>query len=518
MGGDFSSGQAALSVAMIAVGGPVYGFHWWLARRGLDAQGIDGEQDRGSAVRAWYLAVVMGISLAAGVWALTAVTSTILMRLADLSRTGSLAATVAVAVVAIPTWAVFARGRAREIRATQMRGAAAWLTRLYRYLAAYGLLVLLLGAAVGLLETVLSVLIGREAFSLNDKWWRAAAAGQVASIAVAGGALLLHWREARLAIRDAALVGEDDRLTRLRAAFFGGALLTTISWTALIVAGAIADAGRLLAGMSRGDLGAWLETVIGPPIAILPVAAAGWWVATTVRREAIALGPDRVLAARRLTLLLPSLAGLAYLAAGVTQLIQTALLRLAGNSPILYGENINHQVPWYLAQVLVGAILWLPTWLAVLDGRRREPQLERTALASRAHLFLVVGTALVAAVPATIVILYRILEPILGGTSSSRLTDDLAFVIAVLIVAAVGLAYHAPLLVGDLAIKGISRVAAPGTELITAVAGDQVPAASHPATVDLVLEVPEAESVPAVVAGLQSHLPPGARLNLRPMG
>ena len=520
MGGDFTSGQAALSVAMILVGGPVYGFHWWMVRRGMRAQGVDGEQDRASAVRAGYLAVVMGVSLAAGVWALSSLVGAILMSLAGVAEEHPLATALAVAVVATPTWAAVARSRGPEIRATRMLGAAAWLTRLYRYLAAYGLLVLLLGGAAGLLETVLSVLIGRQDFGFNAEWWRVLAAGQVASIVVGGGALLVHWREARVTIRDAAIIGEDDRQTRLRAAFFGGALLTTLTWTALGVVGAIADAGRLLFGMTRGGLDAWLETVVGPPVALVPVAAAAWWVATAVRREATPLGPDRVLAARRLTLLLPSLVGLAFLAAGVTRLIETALLRLGGSdlTTILYGQNVDHQVPWYLAQVVVGAVLWLPAWLAVLDGRRREPAVERTALASRAYLFLVVGAAIVAAVPATIVVLYRILEPVLGGASTGTVVEDLAFPIAALIAAAAGAAYHVPLLLGDLAAKGIRPIGVPGTAITPAAEGDRAPAASHSATVELVLEVPEAESAPAIVAGLQSHLPPGVKLNLRAMG
>jgi hypothetical protein len=293
-----------------------------------------------------------------------------------------------------------------------------------------------------------------------------------------------------------------------------------ITWVALGVAGSMADAGRLLAGMTGGSFNAWLELVVGPPIALVPAMAAAWWVATALRREAVAVGPDQVLAARRLTLLLAALVGLAFLAAGAAQLIETALLRLGGSElePILYGQNANHQVPWYLSQVLVGIVLWLPAWLAVLDGRRRRPDLERTALASRAHLFLVVGAAIVAAVPATIAILYRVLEPILGGPASGTLVEDLAFPIAVVITAAAGAAYHVPLLLGDLAVRGTRLIGDRGTAPVAALDGHQAPAASQPITVDLELEVPETESVPEIVAGLQSHLPPGVRLNLRPMG
>jgi hypothetical protein len=519
MGGGLTSGQAALSVAMIVVGGPVFALHWWLVRRGMHASGSDGPEDRTSAVRAGYLALVMGISLAAAVWALIALVETTLVRVVGSAQADdSWATPLAVALVAVPTWAIHGRTRWLEIRSTRMAGASAWLTRLYRYLATYGLLIVLLAGASGLLATLLSVLVGRPDFGIDEAWWRIVAAGQVGAIVVGGGALLAHWREAERAIRDADEIGEDDRLTRLRAAFFGGALLTTVSWAALGVAGAIADAGRLLTGMIPSDPQAWLESVVGPPIALLPVVIGALWVAAAVRREAAPLGRDRVLAARRLTLLLPSLAGLAFLAAGITQLLETGLLGIAGVDlePIIYGQNRNFQVPWYVAQVIVGAALWLPCWLAQLEGRRREPVGERTALASRAYLFLVVGAATVAAVPATIVILYRALEPLLGGASGGSLAEELAFPIAVLLTAVAAGAYHVPLLLGDLAVAGQVPVRALESASARGIAPEPVSAEPHPATVDLVLELPEGESVPEVVEELQSHLPPGVHLHLRP--
>jgi hypothetical protein len=114
----------------------------------------------------------MGVFLAVGVWALSALVGTILMRIIGVPDEGSLVTPLAAAAVAVPTWAAHGRGRGSEIRAVRMHGAAAWFTRCYRYLANYGLLVLALSGAAGLLETLLSVLIGRQESWQPDRWPR----------------------------------------------------------------------------------------------------------------------------------------------------------------------------------------------------------------------------------------------------------------------------------------------------------------------------------------------------------
>jgi hypothetical protein len=518
LGADLNRGQAALSVALIAVGGPIWLLHWWLARRGLRAAGPGGEEDRASALRAAYVTVVLTLTLGAGIAAVVNLAQGVLERLLGVTDPQGWSVPFAVALTAIPVWAAHARSRRVEIRTTRMRGAAAWVTRLYRYGAAYALLVLLLGGAVGLVEVLLSVGIGRTDFRPGDQWWRLVTAGQLASVAVGGAALLIHWRDAGTTIRDAALIGEDDRTTRLRAAFFGGSLLTTIAWAALAVTGALADGGRWLTGMTRGDLTVFLEQVVGPPLAVLPVVACAWWLVVAMRHEAAAVGFEHDRATRRLTALLPALAGLALLAAGIAGLIEIGLSRLGGTEPvaILSGRDLNFGVPWHVAQVVVGTALWLPSWLTVLRARQLEPDAERTSTASRAYLFLVVGTALVAAVPTGVMIMYRLLDTVLGARPSLPLVEELAFPIAVVLVAAVAGAYHARILAADLVAGGAAGRAAAAQAAAREASGALVGIVPPAASVELVLEVPGDQDARAVLEELQAHLPPGVHLEMRP--
>lgn len=514
LGGGITSGQAALSIAMIAVGLPVWVLHWTLVRRGMRSAAPDAAEDRGSAARAWYLAIVMGVAIASGVAALAAFVAAVGQRLLGLAPDAQWPLPLAVALVALPTWAVHARMRWAEIRTTRLHRVAAWTTRLYRYVALYAFLVYVLANATGLLETVLSVLVGRTEFGSGESWWQLAAIGQASAIAIGAAAWLLHWRDAAGTIRDRDQIGEDDRVSRLRAAFFAGSLLTTSTWVLLGVAGAVAAAGRLLTGMSPASTSAWLEDVVGPPVALLPFAFAAAWLVATARAEAVGVGPLQVLAARRLTALLPSLAGLAFLAVGVVQLLQTVLLRVGATEPetILYGENVNYQVPWYVAQVLVGLALWLPCWASVLRAREREPLIERTAAASRGYLFLVMGAAFVAAVPAAIAILFRILEPMLGGAPSGSVLADVSFAFAVLVVALVAGAYHGRMLLGDLA----ASAKAEAVPVASPTVADETPAPEG-ATIELVLDLPAGEDASAVITALAAQLPPGATLRVRPV-
>jgi hypothetical protein len=331
-------------------------------------------------------------------------------------------------------------------------------------------------------------------------------------LVVGAGAWLLHWREAAAAIRDAHLIGEDDRRTRLRAAYFGGVLLVAVSWSSSILAGALADLGRWMLGVNGGDMLAFLEQVVGPPLAIVPFIVAGAWHARYAAREAAGLGEAEMLSARRNGLLLVSLVGLVFLVVGSVQVIELAIARLAATSePSLAGdEGYLGQLPWYVAQLIVGAALWLPAWAGILSMRARDAAAERAAGATRAHLFLVVGAAIVAAVPAATMTLYRLLDTILGGQPAQPLLQELSFPIAVVIVALAVGAYHGWLLLGDLRAAGAAQAAEAADAAAT------VPRVETPAAAELELELrvhaPPGTDMVGLLAALREHMPPGTTL------
>ncbi len=527
--GSASREQLSYAIALIVVGGPIFAIHWWLARRGMRATGARGIEERASGVRAWYMALAQAVALGASLAALIALASALLGGVVGAAGPQTWSGSLAIALVAVPVWTVFALTRSAEIRATRMTGAAAWFTRLYRYGGMFAALMVLLAGAAGLVATILSVLVGRPDFGIADAWWRGVAAGQVASIVVGFGAWVLHWRDAASTIRDASLIGEDERRTRLRATYFGGVLLVTVSWCAMVVAGAVADLGRWLLGTSGGDVGAFLEQVVGPPLAMVPVALAAAWHTRHAAREAAGLGEAEAVSARRNGLVLVSLVGLAFIAAGSVQLIELVIAQVAspGQVALIAARGPASEMTWHLAQLVVGAVLWLPAWAGILALRARDPATERASAVTRADLFLVVGAAIVAAVPAATMTLYRMLDTILGGQSARPLLDELAFPIAIVIVAVVIGAYHGWLLLGDIRATGQATEEAEGeTEAasggagIEAVGAAGVAGSAHavlagePAELelDLTVHAPPGTDLAALLAGLREHMPPGSTL------
>lgn len=526
-GGGMTREQLSLAIALMAVGGPTWLLHWWLARRGLRASGLQGDADRASALRAWYLALVQAVALGTGLGALIGLGEAVLARLLGVAHPPTWTDSLATALVAVPVWAACARSRAAEIRMTRMNEAAAWLTRLYRYGALYATLLVMLAGAAGLIATILSVLVNRPELGLDEGWWRTVAAGQAAAIVVGFGAWLLHWRDSAAVIRDAAAIGEDDRETRLRAAYFGGVLVTTAAWSAFAVASAVGDLGRWMLGINSGDLTAFLDQVVGPPLAVLPLIAAAWWHARYAVAEASCTGDAAttaapVAAAKRNARLLLALVGLGFLAAGAVQLLQAGIEQLASTAePSMLGDpGARRAMPWYLAQLVVGAALWLPSWLAVLAARGRRLADERATSASRAHLFLVVGVAIVATVPTATAILYQALNTLLGGQGSRPLLAELSFPIAAVAVAVAIGAYHARFLLGDIRAGGVvpGRRAEVAGEIagraVSASTGEVAAQAAGETVIGLVLHAPAGVDAEAVIADLRERIPAGSTLEV----
>ncbi len=526
VGGGISREQLSLAIALISVSGPVWALHWWLARRGLRADGPHGDEERASAVRAWYSALVQAVSLAFTLTALTGLLTTAFMRAVGLVGDESWYEALAVALIAAPVWAISARGRWAEIRATRMSGSAAWAIRLYRYGAAFAGLSMLAFGAAGLVSTLLSAIVGSSAFGVGDRWEREAAAAQLAAMVVGLAAWSLHWRDATQAVRDAALIGEDERRASLRAVYFGAVLLVMSGFAALSVADALADLARWVAAIKGDGAPALLEQVVGPLLSAVPLAVAGAWHARRASSEAARLGAAEVLDTRRAELLLVSLTGLAFLAAGGLRLVELALVRVGlGASPALVPESASlGQLAWYLAQLAVGAALWLPTWAGVLSLRARSPGLERAAPMARAHLFLLVGASIVAAVPSASIALYRLLDTLLGARPEDPLAVELAFPVATLLVAVSIGAYHGWLLVGDIRASAARAqpTAAPPSEVDVPSAADAFhgrpaapPAGPAPVVLELVVRAPPGSDPAALVAELRRHIPPDATLEQR---
>ncbi len=501
-GGSASREQISLAIALVVVGLPVWLIHWWLAERGLRGTDQHAMNDQRSAIRAFHFGFVQLVALSVGIYAAISLVAWLFGLVLGADDQGRrLTDDVAILLVAAPIWLYHGWLRNAGLRRARLDGAAAWLTRLYRYGGAFvGLIAFLLGASQAI-GTVLTVLVGRSDFGAVDDWWQGVLASSLATIVVGLAIWWLHWRDASQAIRDTDAIGEDDRDTALRATYFGAVVLVTVANVSVFVAGSIAELGRWLLGTADGSgLVAFLESMVGPPLAVLPFAVAGWLHVRYWRREAAGRGRAALASAERLTLHLVGLVGITFLAIGAAQLLGLLLERLIG--PGGDDEFFRRQLPWFIAQMLVGAALWLPAWSAILRRRATTPDAESRAISSRAYLYLVVGAALITGVPSAAFVLYRFIDTLLGG-GGSRLAPDVATPLAVVLVVGLVAAYHGRVLLDDLRRAPESAKPGEGT----------APARTTAATsLDLVLRGPDDADLDAIVKALRAQLPPGVSL------
>lgn len=510
-GGSTGREQLSLAIALVVVGTPLFAIHWWLVGRGWRGTDVAAADDRRSAIRAFHIGLVktvaLGIAMSAAIHLLDRGFRTVLGATDD--GGGRVSDDLALILIAAPVWWFHVTRRNVDLRHDQLHGAAAWLTRLHRYGWMFvGLMTLLVGASQ-LITTVTYALIGRPEFGVEQDWWRGPLAWSLAAIIIGLGVWWLHVDDAKRAIRDADVIGEDDRSTAMRMTYFGAVLLVALASAGLTVTTSMAELGRQLLGVAdEVGIRAFLESVVGPILVAVPFVLAGWLHWQALRDEARELGVALVAAAGRLSLHLAAIVGITFLAVGVARLGALLLERVLG--PIGADDFFRRELVFFVAQILVGAVLWLPAWSAILRRRTAAPATERLATTSRAYLLLILGAALIAGVPSAVFTLFRLIDTLLGG-GATALGTDLPIPVAVVAVAAIVALYHGRLVVRDLSLASAEQRTALA-QVPTDHPVDTHAAAVPSTTLALVLRGQGGEDLEAVAASLRKHLPPGVLL------
>jgi hypothetical protein len=506
--------QISLAIALVVVGGPIFAIHWWLIARGWNGADEVAADDRRSAIRAFHMALVATVAIGVAMYAAQRLLEPLFGAILGVGQAdapwteGAVVDNVAFLLVAAPIWWFHMARRNADLRHDRLHDAGAWLTRLNRYGWAFiGLMTLLIGASQ-LIQTVASALVGPPDVSGSQVWSVGFIASSLAAIVAGLVVWWLHADDARRAIRDAALIGEDDRSTALRATYFGAVLLVALASAGLTIAGSITALGRVLLGVAdQTGVRPLLESVLGPLLVAVPFVVAGWLHWRAMRSEAGRAGASALATAERLRLHLTALVGLIFLAVGAARLgallIELVLGQVGG------GDFIRRELVWCIAQVLVGSVLWFPAWSVIVARRRTAPAAERLARIARAYLLLGVGGALIAVVPSAVFVLFRLIDTLLGGNAT--LGSDLPIPLAIVVVGAVVAAYHGRLVVSDLRLAAVQQPT-PTTPVDTVERIESAPLASAPASLALVLRGTAGEDLEAVAAALRDHLPPGVLL------
>lgn len=507
---DTTREDLSLSLALVAVGLPLWAIHAWLSERAARRDDAQGAAERDSALRALYLAGATAVTLWLGVSALVGVAASALAAALGVDEpgfgldTGALAA----GLVLVPAWAYLARTRLRDAAGGPLSGSGAWLTRVGLYGAAFALLFVLLNAAGSAIDVVLRALVGRAPVG-DPAWWRAALAWPLAQGAVGGAAWYLHHRFVlRLAGRDDR-VGVAERASRIRLAY--PLAVTLVAGVVLLTAFSAALARLLQVPMAgEDDLVLVAQDVVGIVLAMTPFAAAFLWHRAMARREAVAFdGEARPRTAVRVGDLSVAATGLALLAVGTGWCLGLLVdVLLGGDRTAVAASGWRMDLAQFVGYALAGLPAWAWAWLRAQRARAADPAVEVRSTVRRAYLYLAAGVALVASAGSLAVILYRGLRLVLG-LEVTNLAGEVSVAVGVLLAGAVVLAYHALALRAD----GRVRAAAEAALAVEAAAWGGVRGA--PVHEDLELTGPEDGNLEELNRRIREVLPAGWTLRIR---
>jgi hypothetical protein len=515
--------QLSLAIALIVVGLLVWTIHWLIVERSVRDGAADGAEERTSAIRAFYLSVVLAVLLVFGVLAGVQLLEAIAHRLLGITNepdfelldidSGAALATVLVVGLA---WLYHAVIRRRDLATAPMEGAAAWIPRVYLYGAALLGLILTAISIGSLLDTALDLAVGIQPDFGPPSFAQRAGADAVAGIVGWGVVFAGHWWYATSLMGGDGWRATSERRARLRVAYL----------LAVIVASAIATVGFggasltslvLALGIDRQALPqSPLRSIVGPLLLLLP-----WAFAWLVHRrwlddEARALhDPDRIVAVGRLAAAGVALVGAFAAAGGVGGLLGLLIDLLLGGDRTA-GSSWRDELAAFLAVAFIGGGLWLWNWANLQNRRAAAPQEEARSTIRRAYLLIILGASLLAALASLAVLLFQLFNAILAVEPFGNVASLIATALGILLTAAASAAYHGLAERRDRALRR-GLAAAPAIPLEAEVPGEAPAAApAGAASRQLLLSGPSPEALDAAVASIRGALPAEVSLEEAP--
>ncbi len=427
VGGDV----LARGLALTLVGTPVFVFHWYRVQRLATAA-----EERASALRALFLYAVLFATLVPVAQNILALVGRLVFLAIGLGAAppfgeGDVSDQGVAIGVNLLAGAYFARVLRSDWASLTERSSLTEIRRLYRLLwLVYGLGLVVLG--VQQLLRFLLPLPG-PLLGITGRYWL----GNGLTLLAVGLPIGL-WAWLTL---QAARVRPEERGSLLRIGTLF--LLTLVGMGTVLVTG-----GRILAvslfwvlggAMTAGE---WLTRIAAALALALPMAVLWAYFGRWLQQDLLALDD----AARRDELqrlygYIPALAGLVTTFIGVSLLLAFLIDGVLGL--LLWDDALRTRVATALATLAVGLPLWLRHWPGLqAQARRRDEvgELSRRSLVRKVYLYLVLFIAVVGGMVAAVIVLFRLLQALLGGQS----LDVQAFLNAfqVLLLLIVVLAYH----------------------------------------------------------------------------
>lgn len=499
--------QLSQAIAILAVGLPVWAFHWWFVQRGLAPVRRDHDADRGSPIRAIYLTLVLLISLV--VWVsgtaglLQSLIATAVGGLPEYYSFDPVSSATS-AIAGFIVWLYHVVVRRGGLRAGPVAGAATWIPRLYLYGVSLGALV----AALVALETlVMAVLVP----NLPDEGYSRFAAIENGVTFVAWGIVWLgHWRYATGVADAGDWRGAEERVSRTRLAAFIATIVVATGFTISGIAGAVQGAVAPVIGKLPYEEGASGNLWVAPLVSAIAWVIVWWICLDGLRREPAAEEPLRALHQARLESHAMVAVALAFGGAGLGWILGMVVDIVFGGVRMTDPDRLpwTFELAQFLPMAAVGLGIWAWQWSRVLGRRRRDPNGEANSTIRRAFLYLTLAVSLVVALGSATLILYRLVGTVIGAALAGNTVSALSTPLGALVMAAIVLGYHGLLLRADMALRPVEATT-PATLVPPPVvlAGAQAGARR---TLELV--GPEGADLDAALTAAREALPEGVRL------
>jgi hypothetical protein len=518
-GGSGDRERLSIAAALVGVGLPVWGIHWFLVERSLRPTNPHADAERASIVRALYFSVVLGVLLGFGATAALALVRDLIGALLGGSRpefsASDPASSLAVLAVTGAAWFYHASTRRRDMRAGPLVGAAAWLPRIYLYgasLIGLGILLLTIG---NLVSFVAEAVIGPPPDFAEPGYQAFQLAGHLAAVLVLGAVWLGHWWYAGRLVADSGWRGASERPANLRLAYFVAvigisafAVIWFVSRAASAVLVPVLGATDLVGGAATGDDLA--RAVVVSIMSAVPWAIAWWLHVRWVRAESVQVDdPERAATVDRLDFGLVGLVGLGFGAVGIGWLLGLLVdAALGGNRTV--GDAWRLELAQYLPWAMLGFVAWAWNWAKLQRRHFTDPVGEAGSTVRRTYLLIVVAAAVVSSLGSLALVLYRLFGELLGASLSGNAVSELSTPIGALLVAAAVAIYHGITLRRDMALRAGAEPEPVPSETL---AGAPTPAPSvGELRRTLVLSAPAGGELDAAVETLRGHLPQGYRL------
>ena len=423
---EFSRGQLAVFTAMTVVALPVWGVHFWFARRFAMRDPFE----RASALRRLYFYFVCFATAMAGTQLLAFALFGLLQPVLDEQPFNAL-------TTAQLGWAAFVCAAlfgfhfviaSRDRAAVAEQGASATLRRWYMYIALLVGLLTMLSGAEGLLQLGWTKLV---LGSIDRYTYLAMPAGSVLA-----GALLWGFHARTIAANHIS----DDRHSTLRA--LEGFIAVAISIaTALFGATQILyyALARVLGVSNPGGAGTNLLAALAGPGSFLLVYGVAWFlIRQRLARDARTQEADRQAGVRRLYTNLATLISLGAWSYGAAVLLATLLV--TAEAPIIGITSPDWKDPISLSLTLlvVGAAVWLAHW------RQAPWAADRQSLSRKLYVWAALLGSVLAVLGGGVGLLNALLQQVFSAHPNLKDEANLNFgrFLAIIAVAAAVGFYH----------------------------------------------------------------------------